>query len=214
MAKKKYYVVWEGYETGVFDSWEEAEDQIKGYPGARYKSYDSLEAAIDAYRGRPEDHIGVLKAIASHSDRPSTDYATLPGINLNAIAVDAACSGNPGPMEYRGIDLTTGQEIFHVGPLPGGTNNVGEFLAIVHALALLQQQGRTDTAIYSDSKTGMAWVRRRTPNTNLTLNASNTKVMQLLSRATNWLLTHTPVNPIIKWPTETWGEIPADFNRK
>ena len=50
MAKKKYYVVWEGYETGVFDSWEEAEEQIKGYPGARYKSYDSLEAAIGAYR--------------------------------------------------------------------------------------------------------------------------------------------------------------------
>ena len=48
----------------------------------------------------------------------------------SAWAVDAACSGNPGPMEYRGIDLATGAEIFHFGPVHG-TNNIGEFLAIV-----------------------------------------------------------------------------------
>ena len=52
----------------------------------------------------------------------------------NAWAVDAACSGNPGPMEYQCIDLQTGAQVFHYGPIHG-TNNIGEFLAIVHARA-------------------------------------------------------------------------------
>ena len=47
----------------------------------------------------------------------------------NAWAVDAACSGNPGPMEYQCIDLQTGAQVFHYGPIHG-TNNIGEFLAI------------------------------------------------------------------------------------
>ena len=49
---------------------------------------------------------------------------------VDSLAVDAACAGNPGPMEYRGVLVRTGQEIFHVGPMEGGTNNIGEFLAI------------------------------------------------------------------------------------
>ena len=70
-------------------------------------------------------------------------------VTADAWAVDAACSGNPGPMEYRGIDLATGAVVFHYGPVHG-TNNIGEFLAIVHALALMEQKGIRKT-IYSDS---------------------------------------------------------------
>ena len=69
-------------------------------------------------------------------------------VTANAWAVDAACSGNPGPMEYQAIDLATGAQVFHFGPLHG-TNNIGEFLAIVHALALLDRQGVTGKTIYS-----------------------------------------------------------------
>ncbi len=133
-------------------------------------------------------------------------------VEANAIAVDAACSGNPGPMEYRGVDLQTGQQIFHYGPVQG-TNNIGEFLAIVHALALLRQQG-SDKTIYSDSISGMAWVRNRKAKTTLPMTDENARLWEVIFRAERWLQTHTYRNRIIKWDTDKWGEIPADFGRK
>ena len=84
----------------------------------------------------------------------------------NAWAVDAACSGNPGPMEYQCIDLQTGAQVFHYGPIHG-TNNIGEFLAIVHALALMQQKGITDKVIYSDSVNAQLWVSKKQCKTKL-----------------------------------------------
>ena len=133
-------------------------------------------------------------------------------VTADALAVDAACSGNPGPMEYRGIYLKTGQEVFHFGPVKG-TNNIGEFLAIVHALALLQQKGLNLT-IYSDSKIAQGWVQKKKAKTTLERNAQTEKLYQLIERAENWLRTHTYTTPIIKWETEKWGEVPADFGRK
>ena len=134
-------------------------------------------------------------------------------VEANAIAVDAACSGNPGPMEYRGVDLRTGQQIFHFGPV-SGTNNIGEFLAIVHALALLQQQGMPHKTIYSDSYNAMLWVKKKKCKTTLERTPQTERLHQIITRAENWLRTHTYANPIVKWETERWGEIPADFGRK
>ncbi len=133
-------------------------------------------------------------------------------VEANAIAVDAACSGNPGPMEYRGVDLRTGQQIFHFGPI-SGTNNIGEFLAIVHALALLKKAG-SDMTIYSDSVSGMAWVRNRKAKTTLPMTPENARLYEIIQRAETWLRTNSYTNKIIKWDTERWGEIPADFGRK
>ena len=87
-------------------------------------------------------------------------------VKANAWAVDASCSGNPGPMEYQCIDLQTGAQVFHYGPLHG-TNNIGEFLAIVHALALMQQKGITDKVIYSDSVNAQLWVQKKQCKTKL-----------------------------------------------
>ena len=133
-------------------------------------------------------------------------------VTADAIAVDAACSGNPGPMEYRGVYLKTGEEIFHFGPVKG-TNNIGEFLAIVHALALLQQKGIKMT-VYSDSKTAQCWVRQKKVKTTLKHTQETEKLFQLIERAENWLRTHSYATPILKWETEKWGEVPADFGRK
>lgn len=41
-VKRKYYVVWEGRATGVFDSWEECKEYVDGYQGARFKSFPTL----------------------------------------------------------------------------------------------------------------------------------------------------------------------------
>ena len=150
MSTRKFYVVWEGRSPGIYDSWEECKDQIDGFPGARYKAFPSQDAATEAFRGDASEHIGVLKAIASHNP-VAVNYSAFPEIILDSIAVDAACSKNPGPVEYRGVDTKTGITLFKVGPLADGTNNIGEFLAIVHALAMTAQQG-VATPIYSDSR--------------------------------------------------------------
>lgn len=134
-------------------------------------------------------------------------------VRANAIAVDAACSGNPGPMEYQGIDLATGYRVFHFGPLHG-TNNIGEFLAIVHALALLDKLGKHDTAVYSDSYNAILWVNKRKCKTKLERTPQTEPLFQIIERAERWLATHNYKNPLLKWETNEWGEVPADFGRK
>ena len=129
-----------------------------------------------------------------------------------ALCVDAACSGNPGPMEYRGVHLPSGKEVFRFGPIQG-TNNIGEFLAIVHALALMEQKG-ISMPIYSDSVSGQAWVRNNKAKTTLARTPDTEKALDLVVRAENWLKTHSITVPVLKWDTENWGEIPADFGRK
>lgn len=121
--------------------------------------------------------------------------------------------GNPGIMEYRGVYVQTGQEVFKVGPYHDGTNNIGEFLAIVHGLALLKQKG-SNIPIYSDSKIAQKWVRDGKCRTTLAPTSRNAELLGLVARAEKWLATNTYTNPIIKWKTKQWGEIPADFGRK
>lgn len=211
--RKKWYVVWVGTEPGVCDSWAECEDRVKGYPGARYKAYDNQEDAVMAFRNG-EDEMAMLRTIARHEPERKINYEAIPEIIQDSIAVDGACAGVPGPMEYRGVDVPTGAELFRQGPFPHSTNNIGEFLALVHALALLHQQGNTHTAIYSDSRTAIAWVRNRKCKTTLQPTPENARSFELIARAEHWLLTHNPVNLVLKWNTKEWGEIPADFGRK
>lgn len=224
MAKSpKYYVVWQGHNPGIYTSWSECEAQIKGFEKAIYKSFKTLSEAQAAAQADPAKYIG--KSGNNSAPTTTTDQTrprrtvnmpaspdVLRHIEHEAIAVDAACSKNPGPMEYRGVYLRTGKEIFHFGPIKG-TNNIGEFLAIVHALALLEKKGLKMT-IYSDSVNAMSWVRRKHCKTTLQRTSQNAQLFELIDRAERWLKTH-PVNcPILKWETQEWGEIPADFGRK
>lgn len=214
MAKKqKYYVVWAGIEPGVYDNWEDAAEQVLTYPGARYKSFNSQREAVAAFRGDDSKEGRVLLDLFNRPARV-INYDAFPEIDTTAIAVDAACAGNPGVLEYRGVEVGTGREIFHQGPFPHGTNNIGEYLALVHALALCAQKGDTSRRIYTDSVTALAWLRARHSRTSLTVTPENAPLMNLVARADRWLATHTPVNPVAKWETEKWGEIPADFGRK
>ena len=207
--KKKYYVVWDGVSPGIYESWSECQLQIKGYPNAKYKSYPSREAAHEAFKSGYKE-----PSKKSNAKSPlKLNHIDLP-FEKESISVDAACSGNPGIMEYRGVHTFDKSEIFRQGPFHDGTNNIGEFLALVHALALLKKKGKENTTIYTDSRTAMAWVRRKKVKTTLKKTTRNTILFELISRAEQWLATNQYVNPIIKWPTEKWGEIPADFGRK
>ena len=207
---KKYYVVWEGLEKGIFKSWDKCKKSIQGVKNAKYKSFDSLEVAEKAFKGSYEDYKGKKKNNNLLSEQELLKVG-MP--NMNSIAVDAACSGNPGTMHYRGVDLSTGEIIFSQGPFMQATNNIGEFLAIVHALALMEQTGEQRT-IYSDSKIAISWVKQKKCKTKLPASQANKKVFSLIERAEKWLHTHTYTAPILKWETKIWGEIPADYGNK
>lgn len=143
----------------------------------------------------------------------ASGFAWPAAVNRNSWAVDAACSGNPGPMEYQAIDLQTGAQVFHFGPLHG-TNNIGEFLAIVHALALMDKQGIKDKVIYSDSYNAILWVKKKQCKTKLVRTPETEQLYQIIARAEQWLRTHNITIPVMKWETKAWGEVPADFGRK
>ncbi len=212
--KRKFYVVWEGLAPGIYDSWEECQQQVTGVKGARFKAFNTIEQATEAFRGSYEDQATLLLEIARRAKQPRPAQSIPPSVPAGAIAVDGACSGVPGPIEYRGVDIHSGREIFHVGPYAGGSNNIAEYLALIHALALLDKRGDHTTPIYSDSRTAQSWLRNRRSKTTIAPTAENAPLMQILARADAWIATHTPRNPIIKWDTENWGEIPADFGRK
>ena len=229
MAKQKYYVVWNGPSPGVYSSWEACQEAVNGVSGAKYKSFKSQAEAEDAFEmGEEEYSLANSSSEASDSSntrkasepssssvlRPAYNPANLPAeVIREAIAVDAACSGNPGAMEYRGVYLANGREIFHFGPIHG-TNNIGEFLAIIHGLAILKQKGLDSMPIYSDSVNAQLWVRKHHCKTTLVRNDKTEKLHLMIERAEAWLRNNTYRNPIIKWQTDKWGEIPADFGRK
>ena len=220
MKKSKYYVVWEGLAPGVYNSWEECRLQVEGYRGAKYKAFDSQVEAIEAFRGAPSEHIGILQQMSAHHN-PQTvvkkskkePKVWSDTVIRNSLAVDAACSGNPGRMEYRGVYVATGVEVFRIGPMEQGTNNIGEFLALVHGLALLKKMGNK-MPLYSDSRNAMLWVRQKQCKTKLERTEVNKPIFDLIERAEAWLKNNTYTTRIIKWETEQWGEIPADFGRK
>lgn len=208
MARHKFYAVWKGVTPGVYDSWTDCQLQIKNYKGALYKSFDTREEAEEALAS-PAHHY--VNAAAAAKMAPA-EKKIPEGFDLNCLAVDAACSGNPGPMEYRGVYLLTGEEIFHFGPVYG-TNNIGEFLAIVHGLALMKQKNIC-IPIYSDSRNALNWIRQKKCKTKLERNARTEELFKLIERAEKWLHENTYTTPLLKWETDRWGEVPADFGRK
>ena len=207
---KKYYVVWKGRKTGIFDNWNDCNQQINGFKGAEFISFPTRELAEKAfsknysdYKGKNTKNKTISKELLSLVGKPI----------LNSISVDASSIGNPGIMEYQGVETETKNIIFKKGPFKDSTNNIGEFLAIVHALALMKKKGDT-RPIYSDSKIAINWVKNKMINTFNPETKNNEKSRELIKRALIWLNENDYPNEILKWETKAWGEIPADFGRK
>lgn len=219
MAKKKnkFYVVWQGRVPGVYQDWDACLEQVKGVK-ARYKSFDSLAQAECAYKEGPDKYISstdnhsIIKSKQTPCNLTIQEMKRM-GIELPALAVDAACSGNPGKMEYRGVIADTHNEVFHRGPYDDGTNNIGEFLALVLGLAYLQVN-HLPWVLYSDSKTAISWVKQKKCKTKINWTAKNRKLYDDVLKAEEWLRNNTWTTTIKKWDTDHWGEIPADFGRK
>ena len=208
MAKKNFYVVWKGRKTGVFTTWDECKLQVHGFEGAIYKAFPSEKEASEAFQS-PIAQRAIPKPVAKNNEKAKSN--TLP--IYDSLAVDAACSGNPGDMEYRGVYVKTNKEVFKKGVYKNATNNIGEFLALVHGLAFLKQH-KSSLPIYSDSVNAIKWVEKKQCKTKLVRTKNNEEVFDMIERAEKWLIENTYTTEILKWDTQQWGEIPADFGRK
>lgn len=210
MAKQqKYYVVWEGHEPGIYKTWEECKRQIDGFAMARYKSFPSKESAEIAYENDWKNYYGKESQPLLSAEQLARYGKPI----LHSITVDGAWNHVTGLCEYQGRETSTGALLFKQGPFEDGTNNVVEFLAIVHALAMCKKQ-HWDFPIYSDSRNAINWVKSKQVRTKLKRTNRNDKLFELMDRAIQWLKTHSYNNPILKWETKAWGENPADFGRK
>ena len=207
--KAKFYVVWKGKRPGIYEKWADCKAQIEGFKGAQYKSFQDFAAAKKAFNSNYLEYKGKSKA---KKELSAEDLLKIGEPNYDSISVDAASSGNPGKMEYQGVDTKSKKMLFRQGPFEQGTNNIGEFLALVHGLAFLKNN-KSSRILYSDSRIAIGWVRKKKCGTKLKKNTKNKVVFELIERAEKWLRENRYNTPIVKWETKAWGEIPADFGR-
>ena len=214
MSKQKFYVVWAGRKPGIYNTWAECQEQTNQYVDAKYKSFSSKEEAEQAFHDGWQKHWGQKGAAKPiQQKQESLVKNKTENIDMDSISVDVGCSGNPGIVEYKGVDTQTGELLFYHGPIQKGTNNLGEFIAIIHGLAYLKEKGSNKT-VYSDSRTALSWLKKKEINSNLVRDSSTKEIWELADRALNWLRSNTYENKVLKWNTEAWGEIKADFGRK
>jgi ribonuclease HI len=226
MAKeKKYYVVWQGRQPGIYEHWNDCKAQIDGFPDARYKSFPTAGEARTAFQGNSSAYVfrGAKAGEAGAPGRSAGGHAisgsgasgskAIGAPIKDSICVDAAWNTASGAMEYQGMYYKNGNLIFRQGPFADGTNNIGEFLAIVHALGYCKKKGLL-LPIYSDSRNAIGWVQKKKANTKLERTSRNAVLFEMLERAEQWLKDNSYRNPILKWETRNWGENPADFGRK
>jgi ribonuclease HI len=210
MAKQKYYVVWKGRKTGVFDNWEMCQAQIAGFPQAVFKSFENKLLAHKAFTESP------AKYMTKAGEKPEVSDLLKKSVgkpNPASIAVDGAWNTKTGDCEYQGVHVQSGKVLFRQGPFEDGTNNIVEFLGIVHALAYCKQNNLS-VPIYSDSKTAISWVKNKVAKTEHSRSPRNKELFEMMDRGIQWLKANTYSNPILKWETKVWGENPADFGRK
>ena len=209
--KKKYYVVWKGSAPGVYKTWAECDAATKGYSNAKYKSFPTMETAEQAFKEGPGEYWGTDKFVSALTDE---ELAEIGQPIHKSMCVDAAWNSQTKAMEYRGVWHHDGSVAFQQGPFENATNNIGEFLALVHALALMSER-KIAWPIYTDSRTAMSWVRnKKVRSKSMQKGETSDEVNALVARALRWLEENEYENEILKWETEAWGEVPADYGRK
>lgn len=211
--RAKFYVVFKGRKPGVYKTWDECQRNTAGYPGASFSSFTS---ETEAYQAFAVGDLAEWKKKARGLQDERWSHAP-PMRNGTFLVVDAACSGYPGPVEFRGVLMPGRAEAFKFGPYQAGSNNIGEYLAIITGFRWLHERSM-NIPVYSDSKVAIGWVLGEgICKTNMTKDQMGSVLQREVESAERWL--RGPWAPTYKkllhrWDTEEWGEIPADFNRK
>ncbi len=157
---KKYYVVWEGRETGIFTSWDTCKKHIDKFAGARYKSYKTREEAESAFRGSSSAALKKSKPAAKRYSGKGLKTYTAAEIDSHPvntkIFTDGGCEPNPGKAGsglavYRDGEIS---ELWFGLFNAHGTNNTAELNALHQALLMAEKEiaKKNSVAIFCDSK--------------------------------------------------------------
>ena len=150
MAKKKYYAVRKGKQTGIFDQWfgpNGAQVNVTGFPGAEFKSFPTRAEAEKYLRPTAEAHTA--------EEAIETKRTT--------VFTDGGAVGNPGPGGYGVVILfPDGQRRELCGGYKWTTNNRMELMGCIAALEALP--GQEPIVLHSDSRylvdaVNKGWVR-------------------------------------------------------
>ena len=160
---KKFYVVWQGRETGIFTDWASCKKQVDQFAGAKFKSFPNRQEAEAAFNGNsPSASRTVSKTSAPKKKSSSNTVKTYTANEISALAIDTkiftdgACSPNPGKAGsgiavYRDNLIN---ELWYGLYNPAGTNNTAELNGLNQALILAKDELAQDqsVAIFCDSK--------------------------------------------------------------
>jgi len=204
--QKKYYTVRKWKQIWVFDNRDDCKRSVQWFQWAEYKSFLSRVVAEEALKQS-------YKKIVKSKTTINILDTEIP-FEKKSIAVDAACSGNPGVMEYRGVELEKSWKQIFIQKFEIWTNNIGEFLAIVHGLSYLKEEKLEKFAIYTDSKIAINRVLKKKSKTKLEKTEQSKNLFEIIKRAEQRLQNNKYKTKIIKRDTKNRWEIPADFGRK
>jgi len=166
---KKFYVVWQGRETGIFTDWNTCKKQVDQFAGAKYKSFKTLYEAEIAFHGKSVAPInkslkknGLPKVSSATKKASSQAVKTYTADEISALLIDTkiftdgGCEPNPGEAG-SGVAIyrnNTINELWYGLYNPNGTNNTAELNALNQALIMAQNEIRKgkSVAIFCDSK--------------------------------------------------------------
>lgn len=148
----KFYAVKKGKQTGIFNTWAEAQDQVKGFSGAQFKSFATLDEAKE-YMADTTPKFLKIKDV------------NLDNFDLN-VHTDGGCRnhGNKKGQHVQPTDpaawafVINGKAIDKQEPGTdgkcGATNNKMEIIAVSEALKRLAELGlnHKKVAFVCDSK--------------------------------------------------------------
>lgn len=204
----QFYGVWVGRKPGIYTTWPDCQAQTSGYSGAKFMKLNAktMEEAQAEYDRLAEGH-NISKAIKKETSVSKAQD--------DVLTVDGASNGTH--CEYQAVWHPSREQAFASKRFENGTNNIAEFLGLVHAIKYLMEHNKP-LKVYTDSVTAMAWIRDKKANTtaHLTGKATN-ELTQLITEAEQFLQQNAAIlnkAEILKWDTKHWGEIPADYGRK
>ena len=230
--KSKWYVIYRGRRVGVYDNWRECEQETRGFPDAKFASFDTYEEARCSFLkecicggGDCEWVQKAFPSICTSSPSGDTWRTCEGGPEIPCVCTDAACT-NPvgGDVEYRCVRISNKtaavEQLFAFGPFRLGSNNIGEYVGLVRALMWTSTHDSLGSApIYTDSRVAISWVSNPVaPGSNTTIKAIGDDLRAELKYCDDWIKTPVAKKEVLKrvrhWKTSCWGEIPADYGRK
>src|SRR5699024_3430530 len=150
----KFYAVKKGKKPGIYKTWPDCQKQVKGFSGAVYKSFTSLEEA-EAFIGDASSSVSKTKQGEEIRWLSKSDSKGQTDIDTMSVYVDGSFDKKSGYFGYGGVVLYQGTKKSYKGGrntecLDKMRNVAGEIIAAMHAVKIAKKAGVKKVVIYHD----------------------------------------------------------------